>query len=112
MKLFKYQQDMIDQFERRTMSGGHFDYKQYEIGTIAEAIESIVYREENPEAHGEEYAYNFTEKTLGEFRNAIIFLKLAAVYAQRIDWLLSGDDGEETFHKRLAADLAKEGLVK
>lgn len=30
----------------------------------------------------------------------------AQVYAQRIDWLLSGDDGEDNFHLRLKEDLA------
>lgn len=29
------------------------------------------------------------------------------VYVQRIDWLASGDDGEDSFHKRLEADLEK-----
>lgn len=92
------------------MSGGHFDYKQYEIGIIAETIQSLVEREENPQEG--DFTYGFDAKTLGEFRNAVIFLKLGAVYAQRIDWLLSGDDGADTFHRRLAEDLKKEGLVK
>lgn len=26
---------------------------------------------------------------------------------QRIDWLIAGDDGEETFHRRLKEDLEK-----
>jgi len=34
-------------------------------------------------------------------------LKEAAVYAQRIDWYLSGDDGEESLVKRLKEDLAQ-----
>jgi hypothetical protein len=32
-------------------------------------------------------------------------LNQALIYAQRIDWLVSGDDGEDTFHARLAEDL-------
>ena len=36
---------------------------------------------------------------------AVRQLKIAAVYAQRVDWLLSDDDGEETFLERLADDL-------
>ena len=32
-------------------------------------------------------------------------LKQAEIYAQRIDWLLSGDDGEESFHERLKEEL-------
>ena len=36
---------------------------------------------------------------------ALAILKKAYVYAQRIDWLLSDDDGEESFHKRLKEEL-------
>ena len=42
-----------------------------------------------------------------EFKLAVWYLKQALVYTQRIDWLLSGDDGEETFHERLKKDLEK-----
>lgn len=34
-------------------------------------------------------------------------LKEAKIYTQRIDWLLSGDDGEGNFKKRLKQDLEK-----
>lgn len=77
------------------MSGGKFDYSQYKIKTISEDIES--YLETNDQA--------FSEETLREFRSAISLLNKAFVYAQRIDWLLSGDDSEESFHKRLKKDL-------
>lgn len=87
------------------MSGGHFDYQQYQIGQIAESIESIIHREEDQTHTG--WKYEFTPETLAEFKTAVELLKQAEVYAQRIDWLVSGDDGEETFHKRLRADLEK-----
>lgn len=32
-------------------------------------------------------------------------LREAAIYAQRIDWLFSGDDSEESFKKRIREDL-------
>lgn len=53
------------------------------------------------------YYYDYSKKTLNEFKKAVKILRTAAVYAQRIDWLLSDDDGEETFHKRLKEDLKK-----
>ena len=46
-----------------------------------------------------------SEETIAEFEKAVLYLNLAYIYAQRIDWLVSGDDGEETFHKRLTDDL-------
>lgn len=30
---------------------------------------------------------------------------MASIYAQRIDWLLSGDDSEDSFKKRLKENL-------
>ena len=40
-------------------------------------------------------------------KEAIKALKIAQVYAQRVDWLLSGDDGEESFLSRLDDELKK-----
>lgn len=50
---------------------------------------------------------DYTPETLKEFRNAIHQLRKAAIYAQRVDWLISGDDGEDSFHERLKEDLEK-----
>lgn len=55
---------------------------------------------------GEEiYQPEYSEETINEFKNAIRNLRMAQVYAQRVDWLISGDDGEDSFHRRLAEDL-------
>lgn len=83
------------------MSGGHFDYKQFQLNEIVDEIESLI--DESPKL---DY-YHYSDKTLDEFKVAIGALKLAAVYVQRIDWLVSGDDGEDTFHKRLSEDIEK-----
>lgn len=53
------------------------------------------------------YQPEYSEETIKEFKNAIRTLRMAQVYAQRADWLICGDDGEESFHERLAEDLAK-----
>ena len=56
--------------------------------------------------NGEQVWYdNYSKETLDEFRKGLDILNKAYIYAQRIDWLLSGDDGEESFHKRLKEDL-------
>ncbi len=88
------------------MSGGAFQHQQYRLGDIADEIEEAIYRNENPE-EGSWSSYELNGDTINEFKSAIKALRVAQVYAQRIDWLLSGDDGEETFHKRLKADLEK-----
>uniref|UniRef100_A0A6C0JVK7 Uncharacterized protein n=1 Tax=viral metagenome TaxID=1070528 RepID=A0A6C0JVK7_9ZZZZ len=84
------------------MSGGHFDYKQYAIEDIIESIESIIQNNTNL---SNDFENRFSEKTIQEFKNAIKYLTLAKIYSHRIDWLISGDDGEETFHERLNEEL-------
>jgi hypothetical protein len=75
------------------MSGGAFDYNQYRIKEIYEHIEEAITREI--------YQHDVIEK----MKEGIEILKKAEIYAQRIDWLLSGDDGEESFLSRLEKDL-------
>jgi hypothetical protein len=91
------------------MSGGHFDYDQYRIGHIAAEIEHEIFH--NLSTEKDEFGFSkgnfYTDATIAEFKNALTILRQAEVYAQRIDWLLSGDDGEDTFHRRLKADLEK-----
>ena len=113
------------------MSGGHFDYAQYHIVDIYNAIEAYLdgepleddleveeyIRDHYLEDDEKEYIRKhhntipnnceYSKETITEFRRAVRLLKRAEVYTQRIDWLLSGDDGEDTFHKRLKADLKK-----
>lgn len=90
------------------MNGGHFDYKQYNLDYIADEIEQLVRNnDKKKDPLGVYQSYNFSEETLKEFERAIQMIKVAAVYAQRIDWLVSGEDSEKAFHKRLKEDLAK-----
>jgi hypothetical protein len=51
------------------------------------------------------YYPEYTEETIKEFRNAIDTLRRAEIYAQRVDYLICGDDGEESFHRRLKEEL-------
>lgn len=53
------------------------------------------------------YYPNYTEETIKEFRNAVDALRRAEIYAQRVDYLICGDDEEESFHSRLKEDLDK-----
>lgn len=91
------------------MSGGAFEYMQYRLHDIAERIEEeIETNDVKPEYWwGEWNGQVYTDETINEFKRAIAYLKLAECYAQRVDWLLSGDDGEETFHERLSEELGK-----
>ena len=92
------------------MSGGYFDYNQYRINDIADSIERELNRQgkEKPKDElyfDDEYYYTYPEIVQEKMREAVKQLKIAALYAQRVDWLLSGDDDEESFIKRLSDDL-------
>ena len=91
------------------MSGGFFDHSQYTLNQIVTDIEDEIYYNDSEEfnEYNEKRGNGFSEDTMQEFKLAVWYLKQALVYTQRIDWLLSGDDGEETFHERLKKDLEK-----
>ena len=79
------------------MSGGRFNYMQYNIQDIIEELEMLDLDElEEVDAI-----------TQSNYFALIAELKKCQVHMQRLDWLLSGDDGQETYHKRLADDLEK-----
>jgi hypothetical protein len=89
------------------MSGGHFNYKQDSLLDMVDDVRFAILMNESKEkmSGGNNIGNRFSPETIAEFEKAVKALKLTYVYAQRIDWLLSGDDGEDSFHKRLQAQL-------
>ena len=80
-------------------------YKDVVTGDTYE-VKSYTYQEHEPDEDGEiPYYPDYTPETLAEFRKGVEILKRASVYAQRIDWLISCDDSEDSFHERLEEDL-------
>jgi len=107
------------------MSGGKFAYEQYKIGYIADSVEHEIRKsgkkktdrelreeswknkdwyEEYPE---DLFHYKYPDEIIEKFKEGLDILRKAEIYAQRIDWLLSGDDGEENFLERLKEDLGR-----
>jgi len=91
------------------MSGGHFNYKQNLLLDMADDIGSEILTNDSKEKNkwGDNIGNRYSPETIKEFEKAVKVLKMAYVYAQRIDWLLSGDDGEDSFHIRLQAQLGE-----
>ena len=103
------------------MSGGAFDYKQYQIREIWENIQGELdkqgkekskedlqyyYDDEYFEKYPEEkFEHVYRQDVQQIFKDGIEILKKAEIYAQRIDWYLSGDDGEDSLVSRLKSDL-------
>jgi len=95
------------------MSGGHFDYLQYRIREISDSVEQIIRNngklkpEEDRNYFDDDYYSNYSPEVIERFKEGLLILKQAEIYAQRIDWLVSGDDGEDSFLERLKEDLSK-----
>jgi hypothetical protein len=96
------------------MSGGAFDYNQIRIGVIAEDIQEYIDNNGRLRTQEEldEYPWDksthhhkYPDEVIDKFKEAVKILKQAKIYATRIDWLLSGDDSENDFFKRLDKDL-------
>jgi hypothetical protein len=107
----------------REMSGGHWDYLQHRLYDVVDDIDEMV--EKNGKEKTEEemkaepwispdwykeypkdrFHYEYPPEIIEEFKRASIIIAQAEVYMQRIDWLLSGDDGNESFLRRLKDDL-------
>ena len=91
------------------MSGGHFDYVQYRISDIIVEIEEIIEKNgkkrEREFEWESEFHYEYPDDIIEEFKRGVEYLKKAQIYAQRIDWLVSGDDGDDSFRERLKEDL-------
>lgn len=102
------------------MSGGAFEYQQYHIEEIADDIEQEIIeagREIPQEIWSKDHWYGssfddsdrtyptYERKTIGIMKRAVYVLRMAYIYAKRVDWMLSGDDGEDTLAERLQEEL-------
>ena len=107
------------------MSGGHFSYIQHRFEwEIIEPIQEWIdkngkektkeeledsgfrwYGDDDDEDPQEKFHYKYPDDIIAEFKNAIHYLKMAQIYTQRIDWMVSGDDSEDSFRERLKEDL-------
>lgn len=101
------------------MSGGKLEYSRYRLEEIINTIENEINNNEKPpydnpdnewdrlenERFYAEGGYRWESKTINEFKKGIKLIKMADIYMHRMDYLLSGDDGEDNFHRRLIEDL-------
>ena len=96
------------------MSGGHFNYDQNRIGGIAEAVECLIENNDIDDLNewGDHIGRGYAHEVIAKFQEGLAYLRIAEIYAQRIDWLVSGDDREDSFLRRLQSDLHKLDLSK
>jgi hypothetical protein len=108
------------------MSGGHWNYIQRSFTDVAEDIDELIEQNGKPKSKEqlkeeswycdadwyERYPedlnyYEYDEDIIEQFKKAAHAIRVAQIYMQRMDWLLSGDDGEEAFLRRIDEDLKK-----
>jgi hypothetical protein len=84
------------------MSGGAFNFNQYRIEDIARDIDEAIESNDDQTIgkYGGTVGRNYPPDVIAKFKEAAHTLRQAAEMAQRIDWLLSGDDGEQSFLTR------------
>ena len=92
------------------MSGGAFDHKQYHIQDLIEQMEELLIRIEKEPINS--FECNSLKNYIDDkdsFKAIVLtniqHLKMANLYTQRLDWFISGDDGEDSFYERINEDL-------
>ncbi len=89
------------------MSGGHFDYIQVRIENAANQVQEYINRCESSETDEYGYKPEFAADIIAKFRECESRLRRAAALLNCVDYLASGNIGEETFRKRWAEALKK-----
>jgi hypothetical protein len=96
------------------MSGGYFNYDQWKLENMAGQIDRLI--ENNDDDSTDEYGCRrgrgYSLETIARFQEARSALMRAAAMAHRVDWLLSGDDSEESFHRRWDEEIEQQEPYK
>ena len=79
------------------MSGGHWDYFQFNISNVLEDLNDDVIKSASKYCD-----YADLERDILIMKH---HLEMSKIYMNRLDWLISGDDGVECYHTRLKEDL-------
>ena len=95
------------------MSGGHFEHRQFHIETLIEDMGEVLTKldlepGQTEDPYDDESLQEYVEdipRFKSEVEKAKYYLKMAHTMVQRIDWFLSGDDGEDNLYERLEEEL-------
>jgi len=85
------------------MSGGSLDYGYSKIEMIIDQIEEEIAN--NGVEDGWGYSVEHSKEMLEAMEETIYKLKESSIYAKRLEWYLSGDDGEDSYFRRLREEL-------
>ena len=90
------------------MSGGHFgNYDYYKVSQFADELEEEILNNGKEDEYG--YAKNYSQETLEYLGEQVHYLHKLADIMRHIDYLYSGDHGEDTFMERVKEVESKYG---
>ena len=84
------------------MSGGRFDYVQFRFGDIVDSIRDTIANNDSTKKDewGDDIGKHLPPDIIAKFAETADAVERAAKMVTRVDWLLSGDDGEDSFRRR------------
>lgn len=96
------------------MSGGHYDYKCFEVTRFADLVEMTikersVRKETQITPEWTEVIQPLPAELLEKLRVFVAIMKACGDMAKDIEWCMSGDTGEETLVKDLDKEFRKIG---
>lgn len=90
------------------MSGGHFEYKYYQIQEFAEELKKEIEMNDDKteDEFGDRIGRGYRKETIDRLKKAQRIIETAGKLAREIEWLYSDDHSEETFNE-LADEIFK-----
>ena len=88
------------------MSGGHFDYGNYRMHDWKDQIEHLIETNDSDEKNswGDAVGYHYPPEIIAKFRKAVELLTVLDRLMHHIDYLVSGDYGEDSFLRACKID--------
>ena len=91
------------------MSGGHFNYDCFAVSRFADDLrhELDINDSQEKDSYGGNVGAGYSKKTVAALKQCHAVIVLAGDMAKEIEWLYSGDHGEESFLKLVRPTLKK-----
>ena len=81
------------------MSGGHWEFKQWELTSLADAISQDIEKAGTVSEFG--YKHPDDKHLVAGLKTAEKLIRASGDLVHHLDWCLSGDTGEDTLKKQL-----------
>lgn len=90
------------------MSGGYFEYKQHYINDIIDKLEKFLEDQKNKEREEVDDFYVYPDNIIVHAMYTLNLLKLSQVFLNRLDYLFSYDESEDSYIENLKKDMKNE----